>query len=132
MKNITLKTNPKQRSNSPDIKFAIVGNVWIKLMTFNNVGDYIPGHTHSFDHPTLLCQGSVEVNVDGHITKFAAPAIIYIERKTIHKLTALEPNTVASCIHGIGEELSGASEIISQDMLPKGTNIFNSWNKADN
>lgn len=113
---------PEQyRVTSPEIKFATISNVWIKMMTFKNVGDFIPGHKHTFDHPTLLSQGSVEVLVENETTKFSAPAIIYIEKEKVHKITALEPNTVACCIHALRNG-NGVDDIISEDMIPKGVN----------
>ena len=46
-------------------QLSLISNVWIKLMNFEKAGDYNPGHSHTFDHPTLLVKGSVEVEVDG-------------------------------------------------------------------
>lgn len=116
------------KDTDPESKFAIISNVWIKMMTFKKVGDFNPGHAHLFDHPTLLSQGSVEVEVDGKKTKFSAPAIIYIEKEKLHTITALEKNTVACCIHALRNGDS-VEDIISEDMLPKGTDaemvIFN-------
>jgi len=113
---------PEQyKATDPKIKFATISNVWIKMMTFKNVGDFIPGHAHLFDHPTLVSQGSVEVEVAGEITKFTAPAIIYIEKEKIHKITALETNTVVCCIHALRKG-TGVDDIISEDMIPKGIN----------
>ena len=109
------------RPTDPEIKFAIISNVWIKMMTFKKVGDYNPGHKHLFDHPTLLAQGSVEVIVENETTIFTAPAVIYIEKEKTHKITALEANTVACCIHALrGNE--SFDDIIAEDMIPKGIN----------
>lgn len=104
----------------PEIKLALVSNVWIKMMTFNKAGDFIPGHKHLFDHPTILAQGSALVEVNGVVTEFTAPAIIYIEKQKVHKITAKSPGTVACCVHALRD--GGREEdIISPDMLPKGT-----------
>ena len=109
------------KDTDPDIKFATISNVWIKMMTFKRVGDYMMGHKHLFDHPTLVAQGSVEVNVGGELTQFTAPAIIYIEKEKVHKITATAPNTVACCIHALrGDE--SFDDIIAEDMIPKGIN----------
>lgn len=109
------------KSTDPEIKFATISNVWIKMMTFKQPGDYMQGHKHLFDHPTLVSQGSVEVEVDGELTTFTAPAIIYIEKEKQHKITALETNTVACCIHALrGDEFF--DDIIAEDMIPKGAN----------
>jgi hypothetical protein len=105
----------------PVMKFAIVSNVWIKMMTFRKAGDYMNGHKHIFDHPTLLTSGSLEVTIDGESTIFDAPAVIFIERGKLHKLVATVDNTMASCIHAIRDG-DGVDDIIEEDMIPRGSN----------
>ena len=97
----------------------MISNLWIKLMTFENAGDVNQGHEHEFDHPTLLVKGSVEVDVDGVKSTFTAPQIIYIQRKTIHTITALEDNTVASCIVAVRDS-ERFEDIIDPESVPKG------------
>jgi hypothetical protein len=106
---------------APLMKFALISNVWMKLMSFRKAGDFNPGHSHTFDHGTLLSQGSLEVDIDGQKTVFKAPTIIYIEKGKDHILTALEDNTVACCIHAIrdGEAIE---DIVDAGMIPKGAN----------
>lgn len=120
MEQTEIETTVPAEDTLPIMSFCIISNVWIKMMTFRKAGDFIPGHKHIFDHPTLVSQGSVEVDVSGELTTFTAPAIICIERDKVHKITALEDGTVASCIHAIreGREID---DIIEEDMLPKGT-----------
>ena len=110
-------------ANEAKIKLAMISNLWIKLMTFEHAGDINQGHEHEFDHATLLVKGSVEVDVDGVKSIFTAPQIIYIQKKTIHTITALEDDTVASCIVAIraSERLE---DIIDPESVPKGTNFF--------
>jgi len=105
----------------PDLKIGVISNVWIKLMKFNKTGDYIPGHKHTFNHASILSAGSVEVEVDNNKTTFIAPAIIYIEKNKQHKITALKPNTVVSCIHGL-RDADKTDDLISEDMIPNGIN----------
>jgi len=105
----------------PDLKIGVISNVWIKLMKFNKTGDYIPGHKHTFNHASILSAGSVEVEVDSNKTTFIAPAIIYIEKDKQHKITALEPNSVVSCIHGL-RDADKTDDLITEDMVPKGAN----------
>ena len=109
---------------APDIKIAIIANVWVKLMKFTKIGDFIQGHKHTFNHATLLSYGSVEVEVDGNKSTFIAPAIIYIEKEKIHKITALENNTIVTCIHALRDG-NETDDIISEDMLPKGISPLN-------
>lgn len=109
-------------ANEAKIKLAMVSNLWIKLMTFEHAGDTNQGHEHEFDHVTLLTNGSLEVDVNGIKSTFTAPQIIYIEKKKIHTMTALEDNTTASCVVAIrnSEKLE---DIVDPDSVPKGTNM---------
>ena len=45
--------------NHPDIKIISVSNVYSRLMHFRNKGDVENGHTHIYDHGTLVSSGSV-------------------------------------------------------------------------
>ena len=114
----------------PEIKLAVISNVWVKLMTFRKTGDYVPGHKHTFDHPSLLSAGSIIVEVDNKKKTFKAPAIIYIEKDKEHSIIPLEPNTVVSCIHALrnGNE---TTDIISEDMLPAGISPLGLFQNAE-
>jgi hypothetical protein len=103
--------------SSPLISFGLVGNIYTRQMHFESKGDMEHGHTHPYDHMTLLAKGSVEVNIDGEVSVFAAPHIIWINAEKAHQLTALEDNTVAYCIHAVRD----SGEIIDPDMIPKGS-----------
>jgi quercetin dioxygenase-like cupin family protein len=81
---------------SPKSQLSLISNLWIKLMTFERVGDVNKGHQHTFDHPTLLVKGRLRVDVDGAVSEFTAPHIIFIARNKVHTLTALEEDTVAA------------------------------------
>lgn len=76
---------------------------------FNNVGDTHEGHSHAFDHITLLSYGSVKMVHDNGEAEYKAPHIIVTPKGIKHQFTALEPNTVFTCIHAIREkdELDG-------------------------
>jgi quercetin dioxygenase-like cupin family protein len=102
----------------PDVQLGCVSNMYVRLMEFKQVGCKEPGHDHPFDHMTLLAKGALEVEVDGVKTKFIAPKMIFIEKDKTHSLTALEPDTLAFCIHPIrnGERIE---DIIDPSMLPR-------------
>jgi len=104
--------------NNPKVSIGYVGNVWSKQMHFEKTGDFEQGHTHCFDHLTLLASGSLKVEVEGQETIFKAPHMIYIHKDKMHGLTALEDNTVAYCIHAIRDKSSG--DILDPSMIPKG------------
>jgi len=90
-------------------------------MVFRSVGDVQRGHTHQFDHLTLLASGRLKVTVGGQSTEFKAPHMILIRQRKPHELVALEDNTVAFCIHALrtGDRVE---DIIDPSMLPNGVN----------
>lgn len=103
----------------PETKMACVSNLWVRQMHFEKVGDRNEGHIHNFDHITLLAKGSVEVDVEGAKTVFAAPHMIYIAKGKRHFLTALEDGTTAYCVHALrtGER---EEDILDPASIPKG------------
>jgi len=105
--------------NYPDTKMVCVSNLWLRQMHFKNAGDRNEGHVHNFDHMTLLAKGSVTVDVDGELTDFTAPHMIYIAKGKRHFLTAKEPDTVAYCVHALrtGER---EEDILDPSMIPAG------------
>lgn len=108
----------------------LVSNLWVKQMHFEDVGDSMQGHSHKFDHPTLVAHGSVKVTVEGQETVFKAPHIIFISKDKLHEITALEPGTVAYCIHPIRGERE--EDIYGHDQIPAGiTNPLNILNDAE-
>lgn len=102
----------------PIPKISLVSNTWVKQMHFVKAGDVNEGHTHIFDHQTLLGKGRVRVTVNGKESEFAAPTIIFIRAGFEHKLEALEDDTICYCIHAIrdGERVE---DIIDPDDIPE-------------
>lgn len=90
-------------------------------MVFRSVGDVENGHTHQFDHLTLLASGALQVTVDGQVTEFKAPHMILIRKHKSHELVALEANTVAFCIHAMrtGDRVE---DIVDPASIPRGMN----------
>lgn len=108
---------------------SIVGNTWVKQMIFEYKGDAHPGHTHNFDHQTLLAKGSVEVWANGKPTVFVAPTIMYIKAGIQHGMIAQEDGTVIYCIHPLrdGDQVG---DIIDPASVPNGVMpILNSMDK---
>lgn len=88
-------------------------------MHFKKAGDVEQGHTHDFDHLTLLASGSLKITIDGEITEFKAPHMIFIHKDKRHELVALEDNTVAYCIHALRGS-NKTDDILDPAMIPKG------------
>jgi len=102
--------------NPPTIELFATSNVYSRVMHFLKKGDQEYGHFHAYDHGTLLGAGklSVEILDDGlkviSVKEYTAPAMILIKREYRHRLTALEDNTVAACIHALRD--------VEGDLLP--------------
>jgi len=103
----------------PENKMVCVSNLWIRQMHFVKAGDQNEGHVHNFDHITLLSKGSVEVNVEGNVSQFKAPHLIYITKGKAHFIKALEDDTIACCVHALrtGER---EEDILDPSMIPAG------------
>jgi quercetin dioxygenase-like cupin family protein len=91
-------------------------------MHFLKSGDVEHGHTHQFDHLTLLASGKLRVTVNGVGTDYSAPHMIYIHKDHEHELVALEDNTVAFCIHALRDK---EGDILDPAMVPEGVNARN-------
>lgn len=107
--------------SAPTTQLSLISNLWIKLMTFEKAGDVHEGHRHTFDHPTLLVKGRLQVDLEGAVSVFDAPHIIFIAREQVHMLTALEAGTVAACIHALRDG-DRSEDIVDPSMIPTGTN----------
>lgn len=103
--------------NGPGITITCVSNIFIKQMHFLRAGDKEQGHSHLFDHVTLLSSGSIRLTALGKATDFTAPHHIFIKAGVEHELEALEDNTVVQCIHGIRER--GCEDIVDPASLPE-------------
>lgn len=106
---------------SPQTKIIALSNVYSRLMHFVKKGDIENGHRHSYDHATLVSSGSVLVEILDEDTRepvssrtFTAPNMIFIHKDKLHRLIALEDNTVCSCIHAIR---TVDEDIVSPDFL---------------
>jgi hypothetical protein len=108
--------------NTPEIAIGYVANLWSRMMHFKHIGDIEYGHTHQFDHLTLLAKGKLKVTVEGLATEFTAPYMIYINKDKNHELVALEADTVAYCIHAL--RTTDQSEILDPSMIPSSISAF--------
>lgn len=106
--------------NTPKIQLGCVANLFSRMMHFAKAGDIEFGHTHQFDHLTLLATGSLQITIGGIVSKFKAPHMIYIKADKNHELIALEDNTVAYCIHALRSKDN--AEILDSSMIPSGIN----------
>lgn len=108
----------------PESRITVKGNLWLRQMYFAKAGDRNEGHEHNFDHMTLLAHGSVNVHVEGNVTKFTAPNMILITKGKRHFVEALEDGTIAYCVHALRNAESEESEILDADQIPDGVDAL--------
>lgn len=86
----------------------ISGNIFIREMRFEAVGEVVAGHTHNFDHTTYVVRGALLVeglDADDNVVKSAIKRAdeghnwVLIRADTKHRLTALETNSLGHCIY---------------------------------
>jgi len=106
--------------STPIIKVGCVANIFSRMMHFENIGDIEYGHSHTYDHLTLLASGKLKITIDNQSTEFIAPHMIFIKKEKIHILESLEPNTIAYCIHALKNK--DTEDILDASMIPKGAN----------
>jgi hypothetical protein len=111
----------------PEVAIGCVSNLWSKQMHFLKAGSMEQGHSHLFDHLTLLASGALRVTVEGISTEFRAPQMIFIKAGKTQELVALEDNTVAYCIHALRDE---NGTILDPSMIPEGINKDNVFDVA--
>ena len=106
--------------SQPIVHIGCVANLFSRMMHFEKAGDIEIGHTHQFDHLTLLAKGNLKVTVEGKTSEFTAPHMIYIHKDKVHELEALTDNTVAYCIHALRDK--NTEDILDPTMIPAGVN----------
>ncbi len=99
------------------VMIGAVDNVYCRMMYFARAGDREQGHTHNYDHFTLLAAGRLRVTVGGVSTDYVAPYMIYIAREFEHELLALEDHTAAYCIHALRDP---EGVVLDPTMIPLG------------
>lgn len=121
--------------NSPEVKIIAISNVYCRSIHFKEKGDFEIGHCHTYDHGTLVSIGKLLVEMlrdDGSVIsqkEFTGPSFIFISKLCMHRLTALEDNTVAVCIHAM-RDIDG--NILSSDFLIEEKWFANLWEDSDN
>ena len=96
----------------------IADNVFVKMMSFPSIGDTHEGHSHTFDHITLLATGSVLMKHDKGENTFTAPHLIVTPKGIKHQFIATQPDTLLCCVHAIREG-SGVDDVAPQDISLK-------------
>lgn len=82
----------------------VSGNILIRPNTLEKKGDKVDGHTHNFDHTTIVFTGSVHVIAtlpSGNIIEkdFTAPAHFLVKADVKHEIIAKEDGTIFWCVY---------------------------------
>jgi len=109
----------------PEVEFTIQDEIFIKQMFLKDAGMYVPQHSHSYEHASMLAHGSVRVWQDGvEIGDFKAAIPINIPAGSKHTFMSLEPNTVVYCIHRTDRcghvEIESEHTHVSDNILSQG------------
>ena len=102
----------------------VQGNVFIREMRFERAGDVVNGHAHNFDHTTYVARGAIRIeqlrilqpairDEAGEVVQEAIVEVVrsvekrasdgynfvLIKAGVIHRITALEDNSLGHCIY---------------------------------
>jgi quercetin dioxygenase-like cupin family protein len=102
---------------SPDVQIAQAANLYLRHLFFKEVGDTEQGHSHSFDHLSVLAAGRVKVWADYGVTEYVAPATVLIPAGVEHKIEALEAGSVWLCLH-VYRHKDNPEEVVELKHLP--------------
>jgi hypothetical protein len=96
------------------------GNIWVRQNFIKEAGTSFPGHTHHFDHVSLLVKGRIRVEIDGHSAKeFSAPTFIVIKKELHHKITALEDDVSYYCVFAVRDFNGEVMDIFDENHDPR-------------
>ena len=86
---------------------AIVGPIGVRRFTLEKVCESHEGHSHNYDHTTIVIRGRVKVAyryerdgqlIDGETREYAAGEYFVCLAKVHHTIKALEDDTAYVCI----------------------------------
>lgn len=99
---------------APVYREGPMGNVYVRPMPFEKVGDHVELHRHNYDHVTFVVRGSLLCTYktpDGDKTGervYRAPSMVLIKKDVLHGFTALEPESFAACVFVLRDAETGA------------------------
>lgn len=89
----------------------VSGSIFIRPMRMLAKGESIEGHTHNFDHTTIIFRGAVTIKgekPDGSVKEgvfksprpdWHGPSHALINAEVRHTITAMEDGTIAWCVY---------------------------------
>lgn len=104
---------------APEHGHGYLGNVAFFRMLFRKAGDSYRGHVHSYDHPTFVCRGAVDVVVNDQVTPFDEDDVIAIAHGVEHQIIARKDNTLVLCVHAYHDKADPRA-VLDPRSVPKG------------
>jgi hypothetical protein len=108
----------KENPNTPGTTISYVSNTFTRTMYFKKAGDKEMGHSHNYDHVTLLALGKIKITVGDKETEFTAPKNILIKKNVNHIVEALEDGTLCYCVHPLHDR-NNPEYILDPDSIPE-------------
>lgn len=102
------------------VSIQLLGNLFVKMMTFERAGEIHEGHAHTYDHTTLLASGQLAVESNGKRSEWDAPFLISVPKNVSHTLIALAEGTVVCCLHALHAK-DNPGDIVDPESVPAGT-----------
>ena len=91
-------------SQPVETNIHLCDGLFVKHAVFD-AGSYIPQHSHSTEHLSVIATGAVRVWQDGALLgDFTAPAGVVIKAHVKHLFLALAPMTTVLCVHRVGAD----------------------------
>ena len=108
----------------------VSGNQFIRVVHLHKKGDFVQGHTHNFDHNTVVFKGSINIKQNGekigqdfyapghpNIGKHSSHA--FIDKNIEHGFTALEDDVIVWCMYShrdaqgeVVQEFTGWKDVV--------------------
>ena len=84
------------------VEISMTDGVFIKQIVIPKAGTYVPQHSHTYDHTSMLAVGTMRVWADGlPLGDFDAPKPIQIKAGVKHTMLAMTDGVVFYCIHNV-------------------------------
>jgi quercetin dioxygenase-like cupin family protein len=100
----------------PVVEIKMADGIFIKQMFVRHAGSYVPQHSHSWDHVSMVATGAVRVWRDGVLVgDYEAPTGVMIPARCKHTFLALKNDTTVYCIHRI--DRTGAVDIEEEHQI---------------
>jgi hypothetical protein len=98
------------------------GNIFIRRMNFESVGQILQAHRHNFDHATFIGAGAVQVRFfkpDGSASLkiYEGPTWFEVPKDVGHEIMALSVPVVCFCVFAVRDPDGEVAEVVTEAHL---------------